>query len=172
MPQLVLTGSAGLASTSLKNFVNDKGLGWGIAGEMLAPVFDAGRRKAQAEAARYRMQESVARFRAAVLGALEEVDTALAALAAARERRAASDEALARAQQLSRVVAARRAAGRVAAYADLLSREETLASIEVMLLARFAEWSAAIDLMRALGDPRAVIVASGDARPAADRGPR
>jgi NodT family efflux transporter outer membrane factor (OMF) lipoprotein len=75
LPNLSLTGSAGLIlSTALSNPVGVFSLG----GSILAPLFDAGRLRAQTDIAAARRDQAAFAYRRAALNAFREVDDALA----------------------------------------------------------------------------------------------
>jgi len=76
-PSISLTGSAG---TSRQDFSTGliKGDFWSLLGSLSAPVFDAGRRKAEVERNRALVREAVAGYQQQVLNAFREVEDALA----------------------------------------------------------------------------------------------
>lgn len=51
---------------------------WSLLGSLTMPVFDAGRRKAEVDRSKFRLQEAVAAYQQAVLNAFREVEDALA----------------------------------------------------------------------------------------------
>ncbi len=77
LPQLTLTGSAGVAfSTLLGNPVTL----WSVGGSALAPIFEGGRLRAQAESAAAGRDQAAFGYRRVALGAFREVEDALAAV--------------------------------------------------------------------------------------------
>jgi NodT family efflux transporter outer membrane factor (OMF) lipoprotein len=75
MPQLQLTGSAGLAlSTALASPVTI----WTIGGSILAPIFNGGRLAAQADIAASRRDQAAFVYRRAALAAFRDVEDSLA----------------------------------------------------------------------------------------------
>lgn len=87
LPQVRLSGSAGLALSTL---LNDPITLWSAGGSILAPLFEGGRLTAQAEGAAARRDEAAYAYRRTVLNALREVEDTLAASDRLGEQRAAS----------------------------------------------------------------------------------
>jgi len=124
-PSLGLTGSLGLASDDLDDFISSDNEVWGISANLLGPIFDAGRNKARVEAEKARTEQLLNQYQLTVLRAFQEVEDALIDIRTYRE------EALARERQ---VVAARSAAelsrarynGGVTSYLEVLESERSL----------------------------------------------
>lgn len=79
LPSIGLTGSAGLASDVLLNFLNNPTATLAIGASLLQPIFDGGRLRAQVDVAASQERELVENYRKAVLAALADVESALAA---------------------------------------------------------------------------------------------
>jgi NodT family efflux transporter outer membrane factor (OMF) lipoprotein len=79
-PILELTGAAGVESSSLAKLVSSVSTFWSAAPQLLVTVFDAGRRRAEADQARAAYAQNVATFQQAVLVVFQEVEDQLAAL--------------------------------------------------------------------------------------------
>ena len=77
LPRLSLTASFGGASEALKNIVNPTNLFWNAAGNLLAPIFDGGRRKADVKIATAQQKEALANYKKEALEALADVENAL-----------------------------------------------------------------------------------------------
>ena len=77
LPRLSLTASFGGASESLKSIVNPTNLFWNAAGNLLAPIFDGGRRKADVKIATAQQKEALANYKKEALEALADVENAL-----------------------------------------------------------------------------------------------
>ncbi|WKB54535.1 efflux transporter outer membrane subunit [Eleftheria terrae] len=84
-PRLSLSGSIGRSAVRIGGD-NIDGRTWSIAPSLVLPLFDAGRRSANVEAARARYDESVAAWRERALSAVREVEEALVRLQAAERR--------------------------------------------------------------------------------------
>lgn len=88
LPSLGLTGSTGLASDALFNFLKGPTATLAIGASLLQPIFDGGRLRAQSDIATSRERELVENYRKSVLAALADVENTLAAAerTAAQER--------------------------------------------------------------------------------------
>ncbi|MGB2402363.1 MAG: efflux transporter outer membrane subunit [Akkermansiaceae bacterium] len=76
-PRFSLTASGGGQSSTLKDIADSNFSVWSIAGNLAAPIFDGGRRKAEWGAANARAKEAWANYQATVLNAFREVENAL-----------------------------------------------------------------------------------------------
>ena len=86
-PRLSLAGTISLARLSAGG-VTERGTNWSIGPALSLPLFDAGRRAAQVDAARARYDEALARYTQRARDAVAEVETALVRLDAATRREA------------------------------------------------------------------------------------
>lgn len=78
LPRLSITGTFGGASNSLLSVLNPSNLAWSILGNLLAPVFDGGQRKADVEIATAQQEAALQDYAQAALVAFGDVETALA----------------------------------------------------------------------------------------------
>jgi multidrug efflux system outer membrane protein len=76
-PSIRLTGALGTQSSALVSLLNAPNMLASVAASLTAPIFDGGRLKQERERAIARKQELVQAYRATVMAALSEVDTAL-----------------------------------------------------------------------------------------------
>src|SRR6185436_12929122 len=79
LPGISLTGSAGLASGVLINFLHAPTAALSLGASLLQPIFDGGRLRGQVDVATSRERELVENYRKAILAALADVEGALAA---------------------------------------------------------------------------------------------
>jgi outer membrane protein TolC len=79
-PALRLDASGGVQSAMLSNLFSVPSLFFAVGASAMATIFDGGRRRALTDQARAGYDEVVASYRGTVLGALQEVEDALAAL--------------------------------------------------------------------------------------------
>ncbi len=86
-PRLSLAGTVSLASAR-SGGASFNGTNWSIGPALSLPLFDAGRRAAQVDAARARYDEAAARYRQRATEAVREVEQALVLLDAATRREA------------------------------------------------------------------------------------
>lgn len=151
LPGISLSGSAGLASNVLINFLNAPTAVLALGASLAQPIFDGGRLRAQVDAAASRERELLENYRKAILAALADVEGALAS-----GSRTADQETL-----QARVVEQARIALRLAEIRyregadDLLSvldAQRTLFQAEDQLAqVRLSRLQASIGLYKALG---------------------
>jgi NodT family efflux transporter outer membrane factor (OMF) lipoprotein len=79
LPSISLTGSAGLASDVLLNFLSAPTAALAIGVSLLQPIFDGGRLRAQVDVTESHERELVENYRKFILAALSDVESALAA---------------------------------------------------------------------------------------------
>lgn len=91
-PSLTIPGTLGIGDGTLGGLFSDFLIGIGAALDL--PLFDGGRRRAEVEAAEFEAQARVAEYKAVFLNALGEVENALVAIEAYRQRSAALSEAI------------------------------------------------------------------------------
>ncbi|MBC7780822.1 MAG: efflux transporter outer membrane subunit [Proteobacteria bacterium] len=77
-PRITLTGSFGTASNELSGLFRGGSLGWGLAPQLLQPIFDAGRNRANLQLAEVTREVALAQYERAVQVAFREVADALA----------------------------------------------------------------------------------------------
>jgi len=105
LPSLNLTGTIGLESLAAGDLFTAQSRTDAFGGSLLAPLFHAGALKRGVEVQDALATQALARYRTAVLAALEEVENALTAYAREQERRASlllATDAAARAVALAR----------------------------------------------------------------------
>ncbi|MGY8686591.1 MAG: efflux transporter outer membrane subunit [Verrucomicrobiales bacterium] len=101
-PSFTLTASGGRQTNTLSDLANSNFNYWNLIGNLSAPIFEAGQRRAELGAAGKRAEQAYRRYQSVVLNALREVEDALgseqylareesARLAAFREAQAAFD---------------------------------------------------------------------------------
>jgi NodT family efflux transporter outer membrane factor (OMF) lipoprotein len=78
-PSFSLTGSLNGGSNELSTVLDPANVIWTAMGNIVSPVFEGGRRKAQADRAEAVWEERLAAYKETVLGALKEVEDALVA---------------------------------------------------------------------------------------------
>jgi NodT family efflux transporter outer membrane factor (OMF) lipoprotein len=148
-PRITLTGSAGFASNDLSSLFDNTG--WTFTGQLLQPLFDAGRNQANLDAARAAREIAVAQYEKAIQVAFREVADALAGRATLGQQLAALQqqaEAETRRLELADVLLRGGAA-------SLIDRQEVERSALVSQLgvvqAQFAQVQNAVLLYRVLG---------------------
>jgi multidrug efflux system outer membrane protein len=148
-PRIALTGSAGFASNQLSGLFDNTA--WSFTGQLLQPLFDAGRNQANLEAAQAARAVAVAQYEKAVQSAFREVADALAGRATLGEQLAAQQaqaEAEARRLELAELLFQ----GGVANALDRLDAERAaLAARQAVVQLQLAQLQNAVLLYRVLG---------------------
>lgn len=85
-PRITLTGSAGVASSDLDTLFSNGSSAWTFVPQLLMPLFDAGRNKANLEAAKVNKDIAVAQYEKAIQTGFREVSDALAGRATLDEQ--------------------------------------------------------------------------------------
>jgi len=151
LPSIRLSATLGAQGHSLGELLQSPTALWSIGGSVLAPLFDGGRLRAQAEIAGTVRDRAVFAYENVVRGAFAETENALAAidgltrqLAQAEARRRAAGETLR--------VAHNRYANGYASYLEELDAQRNAFSAEnTVLQLRASLLAAHVDLFRALG---------------------
>jgi len=124
-PKVTLNANGGLQAETV-SLLSAWGSRFLVAGPSVElPIFDAGRRRANVRLQSDRAAEAVLDYRRTVLGALHEVDDALAAFGADQRRQQALTESVARNQDAVDLARQRYTSG-VASFIDVLDAERTL----------------------------------------------
>lgn len=150
-PSIPLTASAGFASGALdKLFMGPSGV-WALGGQVLAPIFEGGKIRAQNKQAEAEYAEMLASYEKTVQGAFKEAYDALAANRLNREVYDSYKQQTAAMQRSYDLTKKQEDAGLIG-VTDLLDVEENLLSAEMNLTsARNDELSAIVNLSKALG---------------------
>jgi NodT family efflux transporter outer membrane factor (OMF) lipoprotein len=149
-PKITLGASVGSTGTGFGDFLGGGPLRW-LTGPLIGWSLNQGPARARIAGAEADTQASLATFDGTVLGALEEVETALSNYARAIERRTALQDARNAAARAATITRARQREGAIDAL-ESLDAERTLADAEADLVAADAAITERqIDLFRALG---------------------
>lgn len=134
LPSLSLTGSAGTASSDLRDAINAPDPFWSLGAGLFAPLFAGGELKANVEAANAQQQAALHRYVQVVLGAFGEVENALA-----NEEYLEQSEGFVRAAVLEAESAVRQAAIQyrfgLIAYANVISIQDRYVASQRQLVA-------------------------------------
>ena len=151
LPSFRLTASLGAQANTLPTLLRSPTELWSIGGSILAPIFDAGRLRAQAEIAGTLRDRAVFGYETVVRNAFAETDNALNAVQRLNEQLV---EAQARARASAEVlrIAHNRYANGYASYLEELDAQRNAFTAENNVLQLRASLLAAhVDLYRALG---------------------
>ena len=150
-PSIPLTASAGYASGALNNLFTGSSGVWAIGGQLLAPIFEGGKIRAQNKQAEAQYREMLATYEKTVQGAFKEALDALSANRINREIFDSYNQQTAAMQRSYDLTKKQEDAGLIG-VTDLLSVEENLLSAEMNLAsARNDELAAVVNLSKALG---------------------
>lgn len=150
-PSLSLTASGGSRSDSLGDLLSSESIVYNAVANLLAPIFDGGRRRAAVIGAEARVEQAAANYAGAVLRALREVEDALVRDRAGRDRLRHLEDRLEQARAADRMARDRYRRG-VADLLQVLESERRLSGAEDAInAARGDLWNARIDLHLALG---------------------
>ena len=129
-PSISLTGRYGAESTDLSDLNSGDAETWNIGANILAPIFNSGQLKAQAEAARERAKQSVLAYEGTLQQSFREVEDALVAVRTYRDENAAQTRRALAAKNAARLSRARYDGG-VVDYLEVLDTERTLFNAEL-----------------------------------------
>jgi len=146
-----LTGRFGAESTDLSDLNSGDAETWNIGANILAPIFNSGLLKAQAEAARQRAEQALLIYEATLQESFREVEDSLVAVRTYRDEHAAQSRRAHSATQAAKLSRARYNGG-VVDYLEVLDTERTLFNAELdksQSLQRY--YTAIVRLYAALG---------------------
>jgi NodT family efflux transporter outer membrane factor (OMF) lipoprotein len=151
LPNISLTGSAGLASNVLINFLNAPTATLALGASLLQPIFAGGRLRGQVELATSRERELVEVYCKSILGALADVEGALAASGRTADQETLQAQVVEQARIALRLAEIRYREG-IDDLLTVLDAQRTLFQAEDQLAqVRLARLQASIDLFKALG---------------------
>ncbi len=150
-PTISLTASQGFASSDLSALFSSGTNVWSVGANVLLPIFDMGRRRAQVGFSTAELGEREADYRQAILNAFREVHDGLNALQSNADRIAALERSVAVQYSLAETAQARYEVG-LSPYLEVLDAERSLFSAKQSLLqARSADLQNRVNLYVALG---------------------
>jgi NodT family efflux transporter outer membrane factor (OMF) lipoprotein len=151
LPGIALSGSAGLASSVLINFLNAPTATLAVGATLAQTIFDGGRLRGQVDVAASRERELVESYRRVILAALADVETALAAGGRAADQELLQAQVVEQGRISLRLAEVRYREG-VDDLLTLLDAQRTLFQAEDQLAQiRLSRLQAAIGLYQALG---------------------
>lgn len=151
LPSIRLTASLGAQGHSLGNLLRSPTELWSIGGSALAPLFDAGRLRAQAEIAGTVRDRAVFTYENVVRGAFAETENALAAIDGLRRQLLEAEARRTAAKEVLRVAHNRYANGYASYLEELDAQRNAFSAENTVLQLRASLLAAHVDLYRALG---------------------
>jgi NodT family efflux transporter outer membrane factor (OMF) lipoprotein len=150
-PHITLAGGAGWQSRDIGTLINAPSLAWSLGGDVLQPIVNGGRNRANLAYTRASYDESVANYREAVLTAFQQVEDGLSGLVmlseASKTQQAAVDES-----RRALDIANNRYVGGVTTYLDVITAQSTLLANERLATQLLGEqMTTSVYLVKALG---------------------
>lgn len=124
-PQISLFGSGGVESTSLSNLLTAPSAIWAVGGDILQPIFEGGRNRANLAAAKAAYDGAVANYRESVLDAFQQVEDGLSGLDALSLASTSQDAAVVDSRRALEI-ANNRYTGGVTSYLDVVAAQSAL----------------------------------------------
>ncbi|MES3023307.1 MAG: efflux transporter outer membrane subunit [Pseudomonadota bacterium] len=150
-PRISLTATAGSASGELSGLFSGGSYGWTVAPQLLLPIFDHGRNRANLGSARAGRDIAIAQYERTIQNAFREVSDALAGQATFGEQLRAQ-RAVAEAEAERFALSDLRYRNGAASYLDLLDAQRSLfGAQQAAVLARLQQLQNQVTLYRVLG---------------------
>lgn len=150
-PTISLTGSAGYASSDLKDLFKSGGFSWSVGPSIDLPIFDWGTRKANIKISETEQKIAVSDYEKAIQSAFREVNDALAARAHIDERLSAQHRLVSATETTYRLSTARFRAG-IDSYLTVLDAQRSAyAAQQNLLMLEQTKLNNQIELYKALG---------------------
>jgi len=150
-PSLSLTGFFGTATADLTTIVDPASLAFGVAGNLVGPIFEFGKNKRRVDAQRYSTEQYNYQYQKTVLNAFAEVDNSLASLRLYRMEHDAYKSALEAASKAYGLTEKRYYDG-YTNYLELLNQQDNLLNAEFNESATQTQQNiAVVNLFKALG---------------------
>jgi NodT family efflux transporter outer membrane factor (OMF) lipoprotein len=151
LPSLRLTASVGGYAHSLPDLLGSGTMLWSVGGSVLAPIFDAGRLRAQAEISASLRDRAVFAYESVVRNAFAETENGLAAVQRLQEQLEQAEARRVATAEVLRIAHNRYRNG-YSSYLEELDAQRNAFSAETNVLQLRASWlQAHVDLYRALG---------------------
>jgi len=129
-PRIALTGGFGFTSTELDTLFDGPSKAWNILGNLLQPIFNAGKNKRRVEITESQMRQTLYAYENTILQAFRETEDALVAYQKTGQQRTAQ-AARVQAERKVLELAELRYRGGVAAYLEVLDAQRSLFGSEM-----------------------------------------
>lgn len=150
-PRITLTGSAGTASTELSGLFKSGSGAWSFSPQIVLPIFDAGRNRANLDVAKVNREIAVAQYEKSIQAAFREVADALAGRATLAEQ-ARAQAAVTQAEEARFRLADLRYRNGASSYLDVLDAQRSLfQSQQAGMQVQAAQVQNLVTLYKALG---------------------
>jgi len=150
-PHITLSGSGGWESRDIATLVDAPSAFWSLGGDLLQPIFNGGRNRANLALSRAAYDESVANYRESVLVAFQQVEDGLSGLALLDQALKSQQTAVADSRR-ALDIANNRYVGGVTTYLDVITAQSTLLSNERLATQLLGQqMTTSVFLVKALG---------------------
>ena len=150
-PRITLTASAGQASQVLNELFLPGHFAWTLSSQALVALFDAGRTRANVDAAQIGREAAVAQYERAVQSAFRETADALAGLSSWREQVDAQQRQWQASREIARLTELRYSRGAASELERLDAQRSLLAAEQALTQTHLAESLNRLALWKALG---------------------
>jgi len=150
-PHITLSGSGGLESRDIATLATAPSAFWSLGGDLLQPIFNGGRNRANLASTRAAYDESVANYRESVLEAFQQVEDGLSGLALL-DRAMKTQQAAVTDSRRALELANNRYVGGVTSYLDVITAQSTLLTNERLATQLLGQqMTTSVYLVKALG---------------------
>jgi outer membrane protein, multidrug efflux system len=150
-PQLTLSGSGGFQSIVLGSLVTAPSAFWSLGGDLVEPIFNGGRNRANLAASQSAYDESVANYRQSVLLAFQQVEDSLSDLNSLSQASQSQTEAVSDSRR-ALDIANNRYVGGLTNFLDVITAQSVLLSNERLATQLLGQQMvASVYLVKALG---------------------
>ena len=124
-PQFTISGSGGFQSITLGSLMSAPSVFWSLGGDLLQPIFNGGRNRANLAATQAAYQESVANYRESALTAFQQVEDSLSGLDSLSRAAETQNTAVADARR-ALDIASDRYVGGLTTFLDVITAQSVL----------------------------------------------
>ena len=150
-PHITLSGGAGWQSRDIGTLLSASSAMWSLGGDLLQPIFNGGRNRANLALTRASYDESVANYRESVLEAFQQVEDGLSGLALLNQAMKTQQQAVLDSRRALEI-ANDRYVGGVTTYLDVITAQSTLLSNERLATQLLGQqMTTSVYLVKALG---------------------
>jgi NodT family efflux transporter outer membrane factor (OMF) lipoprotein len=150
-PHITLGGGGGWESREISTLMSAPSAFWSLGGDLLQPIFNGGRNRANLAQSRAAYDESVANYRESVLEAFQQVEDGLSGLALLNQAAKTQQAAVADSRR-ALDIANDRYVGGVTTYLDVITAQSTLLSNERLATQLLGQqMTTSVYLVKALG---------------------
>jgi NodT family efflux transporter outer membrane factor (OMF) lipoprotein len=150
-PHITLSGSGGWESRDIATLVSAPSAFWSLGGDLVQPILNGGRNRANLAVSRAAYDESVANYRESVLVAFQQVEDGLSGLALLDQALKSQQTAVADSRR-ALDIANNRYVGGVTTYLDVITAQSTLLSNERLATQLLGQqMTTSVFLVKALG---------------------